>query len=363
MNLVSMIMQFLAPTLVSKLASSLGINSTIAQKLIAAALPTILAAMVGKSAQPGGARMLTDILGKQDPGMLGNLANLVGGGQQASIAQQGIGALGSLLGNSALGSLTGALGKFTGTNETATTGLLGMLAPAVLGTLAKEQKSSGLDADGIAKLLAGQKDNIAAAMPGDFAKLLGGTGLLDSIGPNLAKIASPASTAAPAAPAARQMSDRPGASSAAVTSSNWWRWAAALAAIALGWWFFFGGRTPPKVTMPATPQIMIGNANVADQFGGVMNGVRNSLSGIKDVASAQAALPKLREAQADLERLGGLTGQLTGENKKGFANYVASWLPIITPLISSLTANSAVAPILKPVLDALTSRLNAMAKT
>ena len=218
MNIVSLIMQFFGPAIVSKLASSLGINNSIAQKMIGAALPTILAAIVGKSAQPGGLKSLTDLLGKQDPALLGNLAGMIGGGQQKTMAEQGIGALGSLLGGNALGGLTSALGKFTGANDTATNGLLGMLAPALLGTLAQQQKSSNLDAGGLAKMLAGQKDNIAAAMPADFAKMLGGTGLLDAIGPNLASLTSGAK---PAPAAAAPASHTP----APAKSFNWWPWA------------------------------------------------------------------------------------------------------------------------------------------
>ena len=39
MNIVSLIMQFLGPAIIGKLASSLGINQTIAQRIIAAAVP------------------------------------------------------------------------------------------------------------------------------------------------------------------------------------------------------------------------------------------------------------------------------------------------------------------------------------
>ena len=44
------------------------------------------------------------------------------------------------------------------------------------------------------------------------------------------------------------------------------------------------------------------------------------------------------------------------------AGYVASWLPVITPVMTSLLGNSAVAPLVKPVLDSVRGRLEAMAK-
>src|SRR5262245_38067149 len=57
-----------------------------------------------------------------------------------------------------------------------------MLAPIVMGTIGQQQGTRSFDAGGIANLLASQKDNIAAALPAGFSNLLGGTGLLDSLG-------------------------------------------------------------------------------------------------------------------------------------------------------------------------------------
>jgi hypothetical protein len=58
------------------------------------------------------------------------------------------------------------------------------LAPLVMGTIGQQQGSRGLDASSITNLLNSQKDNIAAAIPSGFGRLLGGTGLLDSLIPN-----------------------------------------------------------------------------------------------------------------------------------------------------------------------------------
>ena len=44
-NLVSLVSQFLTPQLVGGLARALGINEAVAQKLVAAAVPTILASL------------------------------------------------------------------------------------------------------------------------------------------------------------------------------------------------------------------------------------------------------------------------------------------------------------------------------
>ena len=153
MNIVSMAAQYLTPMLIDKVASSFGISSPIAQKAIAAILPTILAGLMGSSAKPGGVGALTNALGQQDPGFLGSLGNLIGGSGQSAAISAGTNILGSLLGGSSVGSLAGAVSKFAGVGDAPAKGLIGLLAPVVLGTLAKQQKESNLDGAGLARML------------------------------------------------------------------------------------------------------------------------------------------------------------------------------------------------------------------
>ena len=361
MNLVSMIMQFLAPALVGKIASSLGINQALAQKVLAAAVPVILAGLAGRASQPAGAGLLSDILGKQDPGLLGKLAGVIGGAQQKQIADQGASVLGSLLGNSALGSLTGALTKFTGVGDAPAKGMLGLLAPVVLGTLAQQQKSSGLDAAGLARMLMGQKDNIAAAIPADFAKLLGGTGLLDSIG-GAPAAAKPTATGAPASPQPTPGPSYPPAAQATRASAfNWWPWLIAIALAGAAWWALFANPRSTVASIPAAPRVMVGTSDVGSQVETQLKGLQGLLASIKDPQSAQNALPKLRETQTALDTIGGMPN-MSADAKRQIAAYVAQWLPTLTPMITSLLGNSAIAPLVKPVLDNLTRRLEAMAK-
>jgi hypothetical protein len=52
-----------------------------------------------------------------------------------------------------------------------------LLAPAVFGLLGKQQAAQGLDASGLARLLAAQKDNISAALPPGFGSFLSAAGV------------------------------------------------------------------------------------------------------------------------------------------------------------------------------------------
>ena len=342
MNLVSMALQYLTPVLVGKLASSLGINSTIANTIVRAAVPVILGSLVGKVAKPEGASALFDVLAKQDTGLLGRLSTVLGSPQQKTIAEQGSNVLGSLLGTSSLGSLVNAVSKYSNANTTATTGIIGMLAPIVLGTLSQQQKSSNLDAGGLVKLLGEQKANIASAIPADLSRLLAGSGLLDAVAPKAAAAATP-----PPAPA---------------KPFNGWPWAALVAAASLLWGSWFGGDPAPWAAIPAPPRLMAGATDVSGELDTALKSLHGLLSTVKDKASADTAAPQLRLAQTQIERLDTAAKQLPSDSKRILAAYVASWLPVITPVMTSLLANSSAGPIVKPMLDAMRGKLEALSK-
>jgi hypothetical protein len=57
-------------------------------------------------------------------------------------------------------------------------------------------------------------------------------------------------------------------------------------------------------------------ADIGKQISSSIASVRTTLDGISDVASAQAALPKLQEVTAQIVKTGGEVGQLTAEQRK-----------------------------------------------
>ena len=354
MNIVSMAAQYLGPMIVDKIASSLGITSPLAQKAIAAILPTILAGLMGSSAKPEGLGALTKALGAQDPGLLGNLGNLLGGSGQTGLVNAGTSVLGSLLGGSSAGALAGAAAKFAGIGDGPSKSLVGMLAPVVLGTLAKQQKESNLDGAGLARLLMGQKDNISAAIPAGFSDLLKGSGLLDSVAPAMA-------AAQPATRPSATVTEMPRQPAVESSSSSWLPWVAALALAALAGWYFLGQGTR-QAAFPVAPKITVGSQDVGAQLSSVVEGLRGTLTGLKDEGSAKEALPRLQAMTKQLDGISDLRGQLPAEGKKGLASYVASLLPLLRPLIDKALAGSGVGPIAKPVLDQIFNRLEAMTK-
>src|SRR5215831_1122657 len=76
-NLVSLIMQFLTPDMIGRIASALGLDRTNTQTAIGAAIPGLLAGLSGVAAQSGGAQKLVDTV-RQQTGALGSFANMIG---------------------------------------------------------------------------------------------------------------------------------------------------------------------------------------------------------------------------------------------------------------------------------------------
>lgn len=169
-NLVSAISRFLTPELIGKMASVSGLDRGTTQSAVGACVPAMLSSLSDLAAKPGGARQLSDTIAEQPSGMLSNLAQTLG--TSAMSAEKGGGMLSSLLGGGTLNALVSTLSRFVGIGEGSMRTLIGLLTPVVLGVLGREQRSAGLETGGLARMLMGQKDQIAAAMPVGLSDVL-----------------------------------------------------------------------------------------------------------------------------------------------------------------------------------------------
>jgi hypothetical protein len=396
-NLVSLVLQFLTPDLVARIASALGLDRNIVQSAINAAVPSLLAGFGSVAAQPGGAQKLVDAA-TQQAGTLESFARMLGAGNQSSFIERGSQMLSSLLGSRDQNAFAEAIGKFTGMGQGATGSLLGMLAPVVLGTITQQQGTTRLDPGKIAGLLASQKDNIAAALPSGMSKLLAGTGLLDSLG-DAARTATAvtgeaARASAPALHTVNVTAQR-AEGAAASTSNKWLYWLIPAAAVAALLIYFLArpieqvaqqdtvtaerpvtAGQPVTVGQPVTTgrpttataeqpanagqSLVVGGLNIDKQVTDSIASLRTTLAGITDAASARAALPTLREAAAQIDKVSGLTVQLSAEQRKLLAGIVTPSLPTLNQLLDKVLAIPGVAEVLKPTIDTLKAKLSVL---
>jgi hypothetical protein len=252
-NIVATISRFLTPELLGKMASATGLDRSLAHKATAATVPAILSGLADLAARPGGARQLATAVAEQPSDMLGNIVGSLSGATQ--MADRGTSLLSSLLGGGMSGLLASTVGKFLGIGEGQMRTLMGLLTPIIMGVLGREQRAQGLDASGLARMLTGQKEEIAAAIPAGLGRLLDSSGFQSGVGAASAQD-RPAYDPARAAPL-RVASDAQTTS----RSTNWAYWVLPLLALAGLLWFLFPREertveaVPPAQTtsLPARP--------------------------------------------------------------------------------------------------------------
>jgi Bacterial protein of unknown function (DUF937) len=384
-NLIGMLEQLLGSSeVLSRLGSLIGLSPERTKTAVGAAVPAILAALVGLVQKPAGRDQLATAVRNQDPGVLDNLSGMLSGGREKSLIDSGNNALTSLFGRGQVGGLAGALGRFAGLSEGSATSLLGALAPVVLGALGREQRTQGLDGgQGLARLLNDQKDSIAHALPSGLASELGATGLLEGISDRLGEGVSPAAEAARTARADAARTASVAASTAGATTtaarqrtaggSSWLRWLIGLIVLLvliwLAWQYLFRDRmeeavaptTPPATVGEPAQNLVVGDVNLGQEVTNVFESATATLNDVTDAASAEAALPRLTEINTNLDRLGGLVGQLPAEGKSALAALVNGALPELEALIARVTEIAGVGAVIKPATDALVEKLRAMA--
>ncbi|GLR86755.1 DUF937 domain-containing protein [Bradyrhizobium iriomotense] len=380
-SLISVVMQFLTPDMIAKIASALGVDRSVAQKAIGGAVPTLLAGLADVASTPNGARQLSGTLAQQLPGSLENFKSLIGGSGQNALTETGSGLLSGLFGGGATDTIAQSIGKFAGLDEGSSKSLLGVLAPLVLGVLGQHQRSAGLDASGLASLLGSQKDQIAAAIPSGLADQLSAAGLIDRAAGTMRGGAAAASAAGSRITDASERTVA-GASRAAyaatsAASSQWPYWLVALVVLGGLVWYATGRQASepvaelprPAATQPPTgtvglapPDLTIGGVNLANQVNASVGTLRSVLPTITDATSAQAALPKLREATTQLNDVSNLATKLTPEGKSALAKLIAAATPTINQMCDKVLATPGVGDIAKPTIDELRGKLDALSR-
>ncbi len=144
---------------------------------------SILGGLIKKTGNAQGARDIFDITQKQDTGVLDKLGDLLGGGQATDqYAQQGGGLLEGIFGpEKEQSSMLGTLAKFLGFKGSVMGTLMKLVAPIVMGVIAKHVKAKALDAVGLGSFLGSQKKSLGSFMPASLTSDLGFGNLLGNV--------------------------------------------------------------------------------------------------------------------------------------------------------------------------------------
>ncbi len=387
MNVVNLISGAATPMIAGKIAGMFGVPESAARKIVAAGVPVVLAALMKRSASPGGTEAVGQALGGL--GDASPLDALTGGdaGQATAAANQGSGLLASLLGDGAAGTLASALGGYGGVDAAKAGPLLGMTGALALGGLKQAATDQGLDAAGVMRMLDGQKSEIAAAIPPDLARTLADSGI---VAPQFLQSIAPAA----AAPAAAAPKPTVATVPPPPAKSGLRRWLLPLVAVLAVIWIAtqFFGRTPeapvveapapaapapepaaPAATETAEPAapaatetaaanpLVVDGVDIGASVQGLLDQVTGALSGVTDATTAQAAVTTLTEADTALGGLQGQVGQLSAEGRSALATLVGAALPAIQATADRLLADSAIGAVLKPAVDGVMARLTALA--
>jgi hypothetical protein len=252
------------------------------------------------------------------------------------------------------------LSRFTGLSSGLMSSLLTTLAPIVLGVLKQRTQGMGSNANALASLFEEQRQNISNAMP---------PGLSDQLAsiPGMRGVAEWArSTASAAYQAGRAAMSEAGSTArdTAAAGSSTFRWTLPVLAIlvvgGLLWWW--GSRSTLQQTAPVIPPSLVTDqvTRLTGQLTDFFRSATDTFAGIKDTASAEAAVPKLRELSTTLDTMRVAMNQLPSDARAKLVALVQELSTKLMQTLDSVTAIPAVGDTIKPFVDELRSKLHAM---
>jgi hypothetical protein len=137
MALLDMVQQHLGPSEVNQISRQLGIDPSVAQTAIAAAVPMILGGMAGHASQPRGAETIQQTIGAHE-GVTDDVPGVLRAGPPADVGAGAGGLLGRILG-AHRDTVQQGVQQASGLDPQQAGKLLLMLSPIVLGVLARHQ--------------------------------------------------------------------------------------------------------------------------------------------------------------------------------------------------------------------------------
>jgi hypothetical protein len=355
MNLVDLIKDQLSSGVIKHLSSQIDASEGATRSAAFAAVPALLSALSGlASGGSSGSQKLVSALESLGSGSIESLTHKMTN-QPGAVLEQGASILSSLFGSSTISGVVNVLSRFASLAPGATQKLLGYLTPLVLGSIASHFSGKSINGQSLANLFADQKANIASAMPSGFS---------------LTDVPGLAAAGSAVRPAARGVEEK---------SSSMMRWLlplAGIAAVAALLWMFLPSRSnpAPEVKNPiatraqspdndnaqggesiklVVPDVSKLKTELTDTF----SSLTEALTSIKDVKSAETALPKLQELEGKLEVAKTTMKDLGTAAKATITTLVKASEGKVRELIEKVLAIPGVGEKIKAVADSIKTKL------
>jgi outer membrane protein OmpA-like peptidoglycan-associated protein len=175
-NLIDVAQSYLTPEVILKASALVGESPAVTRRALDAATPSLVTGLAERASSVSGAQSLLGILEEAHlTGQRTPIAERLGGMSGADLVQLGKDLLGRVFG-ARLGPVVDALATSSGAKTQATSSLLGLAAPIVLGVLGQHVQAKQLDASGLAGVLAEQRLVAARALPTAVTDAIGGVG-------------------------------------------------------------------------------------------------------------------------------------------------------------------------------------------
>jgi hypothetical protein len=120
--------------------------------------------------------------------------------------------------------------------------------------------------------------------------------------------------------------------------------------------------TAVEQVVAALPDLTVGGVDVAATANAAFASLKQSLASVKDVESAKAALPTLEDASTKLGSIEGVLGQIPAAGRSALVDALTKYRPQIDAAFDQALAIPGVAEVVKPAIDQIRAKLDAIAK-
>lgn len=328
-NIVELITEQFADRLSATAGEATGLDAAQTGKTVRAAIPAMLAGILGAASSQSGKDALAAELAAHDDVPFNSPSGLTTANDRESLIATGMRSLKSLFGENRLGKLTSAIDSYAGIGSGNARSILGLVAPTVLGFLGRQQRAGNMDVGGMVDMLRRQWPAISGAIPKGLEEPLRSSGLLDAagMGKETPRVQPRAEASAARAETTRSRVPPPPARKTGTRSAVPWMLAIAAVAIAAGWLLTRDrdpvvpqtDRTETVGTVDTAPGFRIGDVDVGAEVRAVTDGAARTLRDVTDATTAQNAVPQMEQLAAQFDRVTALANQLPAQTKPALA--------------------------------------------